>query len=51
MDLLFNAIGIEVHGFMKLEDEEAGRTRLKPKRGGTAERLLAIYQRIELHLS
>jgi len=51
MDLLFESIGIDVHGFMKLEDEEAGRTRLKPKKGGTAERLLAIYQRIELHLS
>jgi hypothetical protein len=40
-----------VHGFLKLEDEEAGRPRLKPKRGGTAEHLLALYRQIESHLS
>ena len=51
MELLLNAVGVEVHGFMKLEDEEAERARLKPKCHGTAERLPAIYKRIEDHLS
>lgn len=51
MERLLNAIGVEVHGFMKLEDEEAGRPRLKPKRGGTAQHLLKLYRRIEDHLS
>ena len=50
MELLLNAVGVEVHGFMILEDEEAERARLKPKCHGTAERLPAIYKRIEDHL-
>jgi hypothetical protein len=51
MEQVLNAIGTEVHGFLKLEDEEAGRPRLKPKRGGTADHLLALYRQIESHLS
>lgn len=50
MDVL-DAIGTEVHGYMKLDEERDGRARLKPKRGGTAERLQVIYDLIERHLS
>ena len=51
MELLLEAIGTEVHGYMKLDEEESGRARLTPKRGGTAERLLKLYRRIEQHWS
>jgi hypothetical protein len=51
IELLLNAIGVEVIGFMKLEDEESARPRNKPKRGGTAARLLSLYETIEQHLS
>lgn len=45
------AVGVEVHGYMKLDEERDGRARLKPKRGSTAARLLVIYDQIERHLS
>lgn len=48
---VLDAIGTEVHGYMKLDEERDGKPRMKPKRGSTAERLLTIYQRIEDHLS
>jgi len=51
MDDLLAAVGTEVHGYMKLDEERDGRARLKPKRGSTAERLMAIYEHIERHLS
>lgn len=51
MELLLEAIGTEVHGFMKLDEEASGRARLTPKRGGTAERLLKLHRRIEQQLS
>jgi hypothetical protein len=50
-DVLAAAVGTEVHGYMKLDEERDGRARLKPKRGSTAERLLAIYNLVEQHLS
>jgi hypothetical protein len=48
---LLSAIGAEVHGYMKLDEERDGRARTKPRRGSTAERLQELYQRIEDHLS
>jgi hypothetical protein len=51
MDDVLAAVGTEVHGYMKLDEERDGRARLKPKRGSTAERLLVIYDQIERHLS
>jgi hypothetical protein len=51
MDDVLAAVGTEVHGYMKLDEERDGRARLKPKRGSTAERLLAIYNLVEQHLS
>lgn len=51
MDDLLGAIAAEVHGYMKLDEERDGRARTKPKRGSSAERILALYQRIEDHLS
>ena len=45
------AVGTEVHGYMKLDEERDGRARMKPKRGSTAERLLVVYKQIEQHLS
>lgn len=47
---LFDAIGIEIMGFMELEDESAGGPRLTPKRGGTAAKLQKIYDLLEAHL-
>lgn len=51
MDDVLAAVGAEVHGYMKLDEERDGRARIKPKRGSTAERLLAIHDLIEQHLS
>jgi hypothetical protein len=51
MDDVLAAVGTEVHGYMKLDEERDGRARMKPKRGSTAERLLAIHDLIEQHLS
>ena len=48
---VLDAIGTEVHGYMKLDEERDGRARIAPKRGSTAERLQVIYDRIEGHLS
>lgn len=51
MDDVLAAVGTEVHGYMRLDEERDGRPRMKPKRGSTAERLQAIYDMIEQHLS
>lgn len=51
MNDVLAAIGTEVHGYMKLDEERDGRARIKPKRGSTAERLLAVHDLIEQHLS
>ena len=48
---LLEAVGTEAHGFLKLEEEKAGRPLNRPRRGGMAERLLKIYSRIEEQLS
>ncbi len=48
---LMEAIGVEANGFLRLEEEDAGRPLCAPKRGGTAARLLKIYDKIEQHLS
>lgn len=48
---VLSAVGVEVQGYMKLDEERDGRARLKPKRGSTAERLQAVYDQIEGHLS
>jgi hypothetical protein len=48
---LMEAIGTEAHGFLKLEEETAGRPQSRPRRGGMAERLLKIYDKMEQHLS
>jgi hypothetical protein len=50
LDVL-DAIGTEVRGYMKLDEERDGKPRTKPKRGSTAERLAAIYDRIADHLA
>ena len=51
IEAVWAAVGVEVHGYMKLDEERDGRARMKPKRGSTAERLLVIYDQIERHLS
>lgn len=51
MEHLLDAISAEVHGYMKIDEEDTGHTRLTPKRGSTAERLLKLQRRIEQHLS
>ena len=51
MDDVLAALGTEVLGYMKLDEERDGRARLNPKRGSTAERLQAIHDLIERHLS
>jgi hypothetical protein len=48
---LMEAVGTEAHGFLKLEEEKAGRPLSRPKRGGMAERLLKIYYRMDQQLS
>lgn len=48
IDDLLGAIGCEVHGYQKLDDERSGGG--KPVRGGTVGKLLALYERIEGHL-
>lgn len=48
---LMEAIGVEAYGFLKVEEEKAGRILDAPKRGGTAARLFAIYDRLEEQLS
>lgn len=48
---VLDAIGTEVRGYMKLDEERDGRERLTPKRGSTAARLAAIYDKLERHLS
>jgi hypothetical protein len=48
---LLEAIGIEVIGYLKLEAETTGKPTRKPRRGGTAERLLTIYHKLDDHLS
>jgi len=50
MDDVLGAVGIEVRGYMRLDEERDGQERMKPKKGSTAERLLAIYRKIESHL-
>jgi hypothetical protein len=50
MDDVLGAVGIEVRGYMRLDEERDGQERMKPKKGSTAERLLAIYKKIESHL-
>jgi hypothetical protein len=51
IDGVLDAVGIEVRGYMKLDEERDGQERLTPKRGSTAARLAAIYKKIERHLS
>jgi len=48
MDDVLGAVGIEVRGYMRLDEERDGQERMKPKKGSTAERLLAIVN--EPHL-
>ena len=49
MQDLFSAIACEAHGYQKLDDErDEGST---PASGGTAEQLVAIYDRLEGHLA
>lgn len=49
LDELIEAIGCEVHGYMKLDDERTGRASSRPTRGTTAHHLMAVYQRIEAY--
>jgi len=51
LDDLLGAIGVEAHGFLKLEEEDAAQPLASPRPGGTAARLLTIYDKIEKHLS
>jgi hypothetical protein len=48
---LMEAVGVEANGFLKVEEENAGHPLRSPRRGGTAAQLLAIYDKIENHLS
>jgi hypothetical protein len=45
------AVASEANGFLKVEEENAGRTLRAPKRGGTAARLFAIYTKLDNQLS
>ena len=47
---VLGALGVEVHGYMRLDREHDGVTRTVPKRGSTAERLLVLYVIIENHM-
>ena len=51
LDELIEAIGCEVHGYMKLDEERTGRASNRPTRGTTAYQLMAVYQRIEAYRS
>lgn len=51
IDELLDAIGCEVHGYMKLDEERTGKTTTRPTRGSTAHQLLTVYDRIEGHRS
>ena len=51
IEAVLAAIGTEVHGYMKLDEERDGRARAKPKPGSMAERLLVVYEQIEQHLA
>ena len=51
LDELIEAIGCEVHGYMKLDEERTGRASNRPTRGTTAYQLMAIYERIEAYRS
>jgi hypothetical protein len=51
IDDVLAALGCEVHGHVKLDEERDGHPRTKPKRGSTAEKLLVVYRQIERHLS
>lgn len=46
---LLDAIGCEVHGYQKHDEEREGDA--PPPPGGTANQLLALYDRIERHLA
>lgn len=48
---LLEAIGIEIHGYRKIENERAGKPRRSPEPGGTVARLLAIHDKLEDYLS
>jgi hypothetical protein len=48
---LMEAVAVEANGFLKVEEENAGRTLRAPKRGGTAARLFAIYTKLDNQLS
>lgn len=51
IDDVLAAIGVEVRGYMRLDEERDGKERLTPKRGSTAARLATIYDKLERHLS
>jgi len=48
---LMEAVGIEAAGFLRLEEEKAGKDLRRPKKGGTSDRLFRIYEKIEAYLS
>jgi len=48
---LMETVGVEANGFITVEEENAGKPLRRPKRGGTADRLLTVYQKLENHLS
>lgn len=50
IDEVLAALGVEVHGYMRLDREHDGVTRAIPKRGSTAERLLVLSVIIENHM-
>lgn len=48
---LMETVGVEANGFIKVEEENSGKPLRRPKRGGTADRLLTIYQKLDDYLS
>jgi hypothetical protein len=48
---LIVAIGCEIHGYRKIEEERTGKSPRSPKRGSTVARLLTINDQLEELLS
>jgi hypothetical protein len=48
---LMEAVGIEAAGFLKVEEEKAGKQLRRPRKDGTSDRLFKIYDKVEAYLS
>lgn len=48
---LMDAVGIEAQGFLRVEEENAGKTLRRPKPGGMSDQLMKLYQKLDDYLS